>query len=67
MANDLVDEKKNSKGKGTGEYYVRENPPPLFSEQIGRLCNAMRNWPKRCVFLGAEGSRWPVMKGVGRN
>eukprot|EP00969_Alexandrium_andersonii_P345653 15278037-Alexandrium_andersonii.AAC.1 len=26
----------------------------------------MRNWPKRCVILGADGSQWPFMKGVGR-
>eukprot|EP00969_Alexandrium_andersonii_P310361 13715198-Alexandrium_andersonii.AAC.1 len=25
----------------------------------------MRNWPQRCVILGAEGSQWPFMKGVG--
>eukprot|EP00969_Alexandrium_andersonii_P318927 14088901-Alexandrium_andersonii.AAC.1 len=27
----------------------------------------MRNWPKRCVTLGLEGSQWPFMKGVGHN
>eukprot|EP00969_Alexandrium_andersonii_P065808 2901703-Alexandrium_andersonii.AAC.1 len=27
----------------------------------------MRNWPMRCVILGAEGSQWPFMLGVGRN
>eukprot|EP00969_Alexandrium_andersonii_P326687 14435430-Alexandrium_andersonii.AAC.1 len=25
----------------------------------------MKNWPKRCVLLGAEGPQWPFMRGVG--
>eukprot|EP00969_Alexandrium_andersonii_P041764 1831665-Alexandrium_andersonii.AAC.1 len=27
----------------------------------------MRQWPKRCVILGAEGSQWPFMEGRGHN
>eukprot|EP00969_Alexandrium_andersonii_P260968 11537802-Alexandrium_andersonii.AAC.1 len=27
----------------------------------------MRQWPKRCVILGAEGYQWPFMRGVGHN
>eukprot|EP00969_Alexandrium_andersonii_P274776 12144553-Alexandrium_andersonii.AAC.1 len=27
----------------------------------------MRNWPKHCVILGAEGSQWPFMMGKGHN
>eukprot|EP00969_Alexandrium_andersonii_P222864 9843453-Alexandrium_andersonii.AAC.1 len=37
----------------------------MFAQSLGRLCAATRNWPKRCVVLGAEGSQWPFMKGVG--
>eukprot|EP00969_Alexandrium_andersonii_P252191 11146787-Alexandrium_andersonii.AAC.1 len=36
-------------------------------EKTIELCNAMRNWPKRCAILGAEGSQWPFMMGEGHN
>eukprot|EP00969_Alexandrium_andersonii_P313991 13871533-Alexandrium_andersonii.AAC.1 len=65
MANDLFAEKKDPKGTGAGEYYVVKNPPPMFLKQIQRPSAAMRNWPKRCAFLGAESSQWPFMRGVG--
>eukprot|EP00969_Alexandrium_andersonii_P198628 8771965-Alexandrium_andersonii.AAC.1 len=61
MVNDLFEERTNHKGQGTGEYYVVQNPPPNFMQQISELCDALKNWPKRCVLLGAEGSQWPFM------
>eukprot|EP00969_Alexandrium_andersonii_P080841 3564160-Alexandrium_andersonii.AAC.1 len=67
MANDLFEERKDAKGKPTKEYYVVENPPHDFMSKIIELCDAMRNWPKRCVILGAEGSQWPFMMGKGHN
>eukprot|EP00969_Alexandrium_andersonii_P119287 5273811-Alexandrium_andersonii.AAC.1 len=63
MVHDLFEERKNKQGKGTQAYYILENPPRNFMQQITELCDAMRNWPKRCVILGAEGSQWPFMLG----
>eukprot|EP00969_Alexandrium_andersonii_P131473 5813746-Alexandrium_andersonii.AAC.1 len=34
---------------------------------IERLRNLLRNWPKRCVILGADGDQWPFMKGTGHD
>eukprot|EP00969_Alexandrium_andersonii_P104813 4624555-Alexandrium_andersonii.AAC.1 len=67
MVSDLLEEKKNKQGKGTKKYYVLGNPPRNFMKQISELCEAMRNWPKRCVILGADGNQWPFMLGVGHN
>eukprot|EP00969_Alexandrium_andersonii_P018815 821292-Alexandrium_andersonii.AAC.1 len=64
MANDVFVERKGPKGQSTGEYHVVENPPPLFVHQIEGFCTALKNWPKRRVLLGAEGSQWPFMRGV---
>eukprot|EP00969_Alexandrium_andersonii_P017336 758078-Alexandrium_andersonii.AAC.1 len=56
MVNDLFEEHKDAKGKCTGECCVLDNPPhDLMSNSI-EFCNTMRNWPKRCVIPGAEGS-----------
>eukprot|EP00969_Alexandrium_andersonii_P084315 3719569-Alexandrium_andersonii.AAC.1 len=64
MVNDLSAEHKHPKsGKGTGDFYVVENPPVDFMTKITELCEVMRNWPRRCVILGAEGAQWPFMKG----
>eukprot|EP00969_Alexandrium_andersonii_P129707 5733210-Alexandrium_andersonii.AAC.1 len=64
MANDLFADVKHPKArKATGEFYVVENPPVEFMARITELCEVMRNWPKRCVILGAEGAQWPFMKG----
>eukprot|EP00969_Alexandrium_andersonii_P042196 1850924-Alexandrium_andersonii.AAC.1 len=63
MVNDLFEERTNAQGKGTKEYHVLENPPHNCMQQINELCDAMRNWPKRCVILGADGSQWPFMLG----
>eukprot|EP00969_Alexandrium_andersonii_P199190 8795902-Alexandrium_andersonii.AAC.1 len=63
MVNDLFEERKDANGKCAQEYYVLDNPPHDFMESITEFCNAIRNWPKRCVILGAEGSQWPFMMG----
>eukprot|EP00969_Alexandrium_andersonii_P327496 14472184-Alexandrium_andersonii.AAC.1 len=68
MVNDLSEEKKDPKtGKGIKEYYIVENPPVNVMANITELCEAIRNWPKRCVILGAEGAQWPFTKGKGHN
>eukprot|EP00969_Alexandrium_andersonii_P241374 10658206-Alexandrium_andersonii.AAC.1 len=67
MVNDLFEDEKDSRGKNTGGSVILENPPPLFTQPIEQLCAAVEFWPERCVILGAEGSQWPFMRGVGYN
>eukprot|EP00969_Alexandrium_andersonii_P238954 10548163-Alexandrium_andersonii.AAC.1 len=38
-----------------------------MAADIAELCSVMRQWPKRCVILGAEGVQWPFMHGRGHN